>query len=79
MPLPKTGEIFLPLALTKAKRGAIIHLYAFLEEDKIKQEIKRIKDICCKNKHKIRILRKVICGQFSPYMVRVCLDIIKIR
>jgi tRNA (guanine37-N1)-methyltransferase len=75
MPLPKTGELFLPLALTKVKRGTIMHFYAFIEENKIDQETKKIKDICCKNKHKIRIIKKVICGQFSPHIVRVCLDI----
>jgi len=74
MPLPKTGELFLPLAIKKAKSGTIIHLYDFLEETKINQETKKIRRLC-QPYHKIRILRKVKCGQFSPYIVRVCFDI----
>jgi tRNA (guanine37-N1)-methyltransferase len=75
MPLPKTGERFLPLALTKAKPGTIIHFYSFLEETKINQEAKKIKKLCSQYKYKIRILRKIKCGQFAPYVYRVCFDI----
>ncbi|MBR9683829.1 class I SAM-dependent methyltransferase family protein [Candidatus Woesearchaeota archaeon] len=75
MPLPKTGEQFLGVALIKAKPGAIVHLYAFLDEDKIAQETKKIKDICKQYKRQIRILRKVQCGQFAPNVARYCFDI----
>lgn len=73
MPLPKTGELFLPLALKRSKPGTLIHLYAFLEEKEIPAEAKKIKQIA--EPFKINILRHVKCGQFSPYVFRVCFDI----
>ena len=75
MPLPKTGEEFLPVALKKAKPGAIIHLYSFLEESGIKEYSKKIKKICAENKKEARILRTVKCGQFSPHIFRICFDL----
>lgn len=75
MPLPKTGEQFLDLALLKAKKGAVIHLYSFLDETEIDPYAKKVKGICRKLGHSIKVLRKVKCGQFSPGVFRVCLDL----
>jgi len=75
MPLPKTGEEFLNLALKRAKPGAIIHLYAFLDETEAKEFPKKIKKICEDNKSSVRIIRKVKCGQFSPAVARYCFDL----
>jgi len=74
MPLPKTGEQFLDLALLKAKKGAVIHLYSFLDETEIDPYAKKVKEICKKLGYSIKVLRKVKCGQFSPGVFRVCLD-----
>lgn len=75
MPLPKTGEQFLGIALSKAKPGAIIHLYAFVSEEEIPGEKKKIKEISKKNHYSVKVLRTVKCGQFSPYVHRVCFDL----
>jgi tRNA G37 N-methylase Trm5 len=75
IPLPKTGEEFLDLALAKSKLGTIIHLYSFLDEKDFDIEVKKIKNICLGLGHKVRVLRKVKCGQFSPGMFRVCFDL----
>lgn len=75
MPLPKTGEQFLDLALLKAKKSGFIHLYSFLEENEIDLYAKKVKGICKKLGHSIKVLRKVKCGQFSPGVFRVCLDL----
>ncbi|MDP3699067.1 MAG: class I SAM-dependent methyltransferase family protein [Nanoarchaeota archaeon] len=75
MPLPKTGEQFLDLALLKAKKGAIIHLYSFLDEAEINPYAKKVKQICKKLGKEVKVLRKVKCGQFSPGTFRVCLDL----
>jgi len=74
MPLPKTGEDFLHLALGKGKSGAMIHLYAFLHENEIPAFAKKIKEI---SKGQVRIIRKVTCGQFSPGVFRMCFDLKK--
>lgn len=74
MPLPKTGEQFLDLALLKVKKGGFIHLYSFLDESEIDLYAKKVKDICRKLGYPVKVLRKVKCGQFSPGVFRVCLD-----
>ena len=75
MPLPKTGEQFLPLALAYSKKGTIIHYYDFLMEDEFEQEKNRIREICRTNKKNCRILEIVKCGQYKPYVFRTCTDI----
>ena len=75
MPLPKSGELFLPLALKKVKKEGFVHLYAFLDEKDIDKEAKKIKEICKQNKKSCRVVRKVKCGQFSPGVFRVCFDL----
>lgn len=74
MPLPKTGEDFLPLALGKAKKGALIHLYQFLSEKEISAKKKELVALCKKQGYPVKILRAVTCGQFSPGVFRVCFD-----
>ncbi len=75
MPLPKTGEEFLPIALPTVKKGGIIHLYAFLQEKEFTTYRKKIRDLTKKMKYHIKILKTVKCGQFGPGIFRVCLDI----
>ncbi len=76
MPLPKTGEEFLDVALPKVKKGGMIHLYAFLAEDEIPTHKKYVQSICKKLGYQIKILKTVKCGQFSPRVFRICFDII---
>ncbi len=75
MPLPKTAEDFLGSALSAAKKGTVIHFYAFLAEADLKAAGKRIKELCAGYGHSVKILRAVTCGQFSPRTFRVCFDI----
>lgn len=75
MPLPKTGEEFLDVALPKIKVGGVVHLYAFLKEEEIKAYGEKVKLICSRLKHPIKILRTALCGQFSPRTFRVCFDL----
>lgn len=75
MPLPKTGEHFLDVALQKARSGTVVHLYAFLQESEIAEEKKKIKEICAKSKHPVRIVHTAYCGQYAPYTFRVCFDL----
>jgi tRNA (guanine37-N1)-methyltransferase len=79
MPLPKTGDQFLGLALKKIKDNGVVHLYDFLSEAEFAVVAKNIREICKKNKKRCRILRKVKCGQFSPSVYRVCFDIMILR
>ncbi len=74
MPLPKTGEEFLDVALPLVKKKGMIHLYAFLPEEAIALEKKRITELCAKRGYGVKILDAVKCGQFSPKLFRVCFD-----
>lgn len=75
MPLPKTGELFLDVALKKTKKNGIIHLYDFVEDEQINRQAKKIKELCLRYKHPVKVLRKVKCGQYSPGVFRVCFDL----
>ena len=75
MPLPKTGEEFLSVALPKVKKKGFVHLYSFLQEDEFKSYGKKIKELCAKLKYPIQVKKIVKCGQFSPGVFRVCFDL----
>ncbi len=78
MPLPKSAESFLELALTKIKKKGVIHLYSFLDiDDKklVKEKKQLIKQVCKQNKKVCKSIKLVKCGQFSPQESRVCFDI----
>lgn len=70
MPLPKSAEEFLDVALKAAKKGTVIHFYDFLFEQDFDQAIDKIKNHC----KKCKILKIVKCGQFSPRKYRLCVD-----
>ncbi len=74
MPLPKGAEDFLDAALFASKKGTIIHFYEFLREKEFKLARNKITKICKRNQLKCKILRTVKCGQFAPYVFRVCID-----
>lgn len=75
MPLPKSSEEFLDLALPKVKKNGIIHLYAFFNEKNLLKETKKIKKICNQLRYPVKIIRTVKCGQFSPGVFRWCFDL----
>jgi tRNA G37 N-methylase Trm5 len=75
MPLPKIGEQFLPLTFRKIRDGGIIHLYAFINDNDIEEEKRKLKEILRDSHKKYRILRIVKCGQHAPFVHRYCFDI----
>lgn len=74
MPLPKGAENFLDLALSAAKKGAIIHFYDFLNGEKFEKGMKKINSACEKSNIHCKILNIVKCGQYKPREFRVCID-----
>lgn len=76
MPLPRTADEFLDLALKSIKPGGTIHFYDFLHEnDYPKLAIDKIAKACNLSKKKYKIISSVKCGQFSPHVYRVCVDV----
>jgi tRNA (guanine37-N1)-methyltransferase len=74
MPLPKSAEDFLDVALSVSKIGTIIHFYDFLHEDKFEEAHKKIEKACKKQSLKYKILNTIKCGQQSPKVYRICVD-----
>lgn len=74
MPLPKTADTFLDIGLDKIKKNGIVNFYCFSEENKYEDIIKTINEECKQKKMKCKILNIVKCGQYSPRVVRICVD-----
>jgi len=74
MPLPKSYEEFLDTAFLCAKKGTVLHLYAFLKEDEFDGVKKVVRRECKKFGFKYRVLGLNKCGQMGPREYRVCVD-----
>lgn len=70
MPLPRSAEDFLDVALKFAKKNTVIHFYDFLHESEIPDKaLEKIKKI-----GKFKVLKVAKCGQYSPRKFRICVD-----
>jgi tRNA (guanine37-N1)-methyltransferase len=74
MPLPKSAGDFLDTALGAAKKGTIIHFYAFEEEGRFDAAVKRVFDACRKAGVDCETTAIVKCGQHAPRVFRICVD-----
>lgn len=75
MPLPRSADSFLDVALRVAKPGAIIHLYSFGREEDLQQIQKNIQAIAKKENKICKIINTIRCGQYAPRKFRFCIDI----
>jgi len=72
MPLPKTAKNYLNLAFKYIKKSGVIHFYDFCKKDNFPGDsIVKVKNI----NNKVKVLKAVKCGEFSPKIYRICLDI----
>jgi tRNA (guanine37-N1)-methyltransferase len=74
MPLPKSAEDFLDVALSAANKGTIIHFYDFLHRDEFQKAVAKIEKACKKAKKKCKVLAITKCGQHAPRVFRICVD-----
>src|SRR3989338_11157171 len=71
MPLPKSAEEFLLVAVQHLKKKGIIHFYTFAAaEDIPKKPLSLIKEKISS----FKVLSIVKCGQYAPRKFRVCVD-----
>ncbi len=76
MPLPKSADSFLYLALQAIKKGGIIHLYDFTHENEMPQaSLAKVEKACKAAGKKYKIKKWVVCGSYGPGKFRVCVDI----
>ena len=71
MPLPKSAEEFLPLAVSQLKKGGVIHFYTFAAEEELP---KKVLDLIRTKIPTFKVLSLVKCGQYAPKKYRVCVD-----
>ena len=74
MPLPKSAEDFLDIALKAAKKGTIIHFYNFQKEGEFDIAADMVKKACKNAGKRCKILRIVKAGQNAPRTFRICVD-----
>jgi len=72
MPLPKTAETFLDVALSCVKPNGMIHLYGFYDESDFDNAKKEVLKICSDLGFKVELVDFVLCGQHAPRSYRVC-------
>jgi tRNA (guanine37-N1)-methyltransferase len=73
MPLPKSAEDFLSVAVKFVKKGGMVHFYDFLHENDIPEvAVGKIE----KKVEKFEIVDVVKCGQYSPRKFRICVDFV---
>jgi tRNA (guanine37-N1)-methyltransferase len=76
MPLPKGAEDFLDLAFLASKPGATVHFYDFEHESELDSGEKKVLLAAIKYNKKVKIIRTVKCGQYSPGKYRICVDFV---
>ncbi len=83
MPLPHSGEKFLPQAIDATAKGGIVHFYGFgpHRDERTKEAAnpfkkleEKIKKICKKKKRKCRVVFKRVVRPYSPFSVQVVID-----
>jgi tRNA (guanine37-N1)-methyltransferase len=74
MPLPKTADEYLEVAIKAAKKKAIIHFYDFEKETEQDNGVEKIKKACAKTSRTFKIKDVVKAGQHGPRAYRFCFD-----
>ncbi len=74
MPLPRSAEDYLDVALKAVKKKGIVHFYDFLHENEFDKAEEKIDSACARLKKMYKILRLVKCGHFGPGIYRICVD-----
>lgn len=76
MPLPHTGEEFLPVAIAATKAGGTIHYYCFIDKDEIEEKQEQTIKLVKKHNKRVKNISWIMCGQHSPRRYRICFDIL---
>jgi tRNA (guanine37-N1)-methyltransferase len=74
MPLPKTAEDYLGIALAAVRSGGCLHFYDFQSSDAFHLSIEKIRRACEGNHHRLAASEVVVCGHCSPRTYRICVD-----
>ncbi|MBU0482939.1 MAG: hypothetical protein KKB30_00285 [Proteobacteria bacterium] len=75
MPLPKTGETYLDLAISALKKGGWLHFYDFQSLDSLADSVEKVAMAGKRNNRTISQTQSVICGHCGPGTYRICVDV----
>ncbi len=74
MPLPKTGELFIDIALVKLKKGGWLHFYDFQQEGSFDDSVEKVRTACQRQNRELIESESIVCGHPSPRVYRICVD-----
>jgi len=75
MPLPKSADAFLDVAIAGAKDGGVVHFYAFADaEDPYSEPRKKIEEEAKKAGAGVEFLNEKIVRPYAPRIVQVAVD-----
>ena len=74
MPLPRTSQAYLAIALTTVRSGGRLHFYDFQSVGAFRQSIEKIDRACGENGRKLITAEIAVCGHCSPRTYRICVD-----
>ncbi|MBC8317805.1 MAG: hypothetical protein H8E41_07845 [Desulfobulbaceae bacterium] len=74
MPLPKTAEMYLDIALHSLKHRASLHFYDFQQTNLFDNSIKKVNTACKRNNRTLIQAETHICGHSGPRTYRICVD-----
>ena len=74
MPLPKSAEAFLPVALAALRQEGWLHFYDLQQEDSFSDSEVKVAEACRQADRQLRSSTVTICGHCAPRTYRICVD-----
>jgi tRNA (guanine37-N1)-methyltransferase len=74
MPLPKSAEAFLGLALQFLQRPGWLHFYDLQEKGGVEESIEKVRSACRQVARPVVSAEVTICGHCAPRLYRICVD-----
>jgi len=76
MPLPKSAEDFLDVAIPALRSGGFLHFYDFMHEELFDEAKTKINKACIALGRQADFRAVVRCGQHAPRVYRICVDVV---
>jgi tRNA (guanine37-N1)-methyltransferase len=74
MPLPRTAENYLGIALPAIRPGSWLHFYDFQSSDAFPRSIEKVRRACEHGHRHLAASNVIVCGHCSPRTYRICVD-----
>lgn len=74
MPLPKSAEAFLPVALAALGQEGWLHFYDLQQEDRFNDSVAKVGIACRRAARPLLSSEVTVCGHCAPRTYRICVD-----